>query len=58
MTSMLRSMHQETMLKNDLLCDNRYQITAREMIDILNQTPLTDSMTGILEPHHDDNQKC
>ena len=29
-------------------------VTAREMIDILAQTPLTDSLTGILEDNHEE----
>ena len=29
-------------------------VTAREMIDILNQTPLTDSMTGVLKNDYDE----
>ncbi len=29
-------------------------VTAREMIDILAQTPITDSLTGILEENHEE----
>ena len=32
-------------------------VTAREMIDILNQTPLTDSMTGVLKNDYDEKRR-